>query len=220
MLSVQQGTPGCPPRLSDRVAIGVLTRTYPPALVDRVLVQTGRVERRHRLLPARLVVYYVLALALFAGVAYEEVLRCLVEALRGASWWPNPREPWRTWHLPAKSALVQARARLGAEPLRVLFEQAARPLATDQTQGAFYRGLRVLAIDGTCLDVADSPANQPALVGRGPAVGRGWGRSRRSGWSGWPNAAPMPSPRSRWGRAPSESSPWPLECWRGWGRGR
>jgi hypothetical protein len=69
MLSVQQVTPGCPPRLSDRVAIGVLTRTYPPALVDGVLVQTGRVERRHRLLPARLVVYYVLALALFAGVA-------------------------------------------------------------------------------------------------------------------------------------------------------
>ena len=173
MLSVQQGTPGCPPRLSDRVAIGVLTRTYPPALVDRVLAECGRVERRHRLLPARLVVYYVLALALFAGVAYEEVLRCLVEALRGASWWPNPREPWRTWHLPAKSALVQARARLGAEPLRVLFEQAARPLATDQTQGAFYRGLRVLAIDGTCLDVADSPANQQAF-GR-PGTGRGQG---------------------------------------------
>jgi hypothetical protein len=50
-----------------------------------MLVQTGRVDRRHRLLPARLVVDYVLALALFAGVAYEEVLRCLVEALRGAS---------------------------------------------------------------------------------------------------------------------------------------
>ena len=184
-----------------------------------MLVQTGRVDRRHRLLPARLVVDYVLALALFAGVAYEEVLRCLVEALRGASWLPNPREPWRTWHLPAKSALVQARARLGAEPLRVLFEQAARPLAIDQTQGAFYRGLRVLAIDGTCLDVADSPANQQAF-GR-PGTGRGQGeRSRRSGWSGWPNAALMPSPRSRWGRAPSESSPWPLECWRGWGRGR
>src|SRR5678815_1697015 len=93
MLSVQQGTPGCPPRLSDRVAIGVLTRTYPPALVDRVLAECGRVERRHRLLPARLVVYYVLALALFAGVAYEEVLRCLVEALRGAPGGPTPASP-------------------------------------------------------------------------------------------------------------------------------
>ena len=173
MPGVQQATPACPPRLSDRVAIGVLTRTYPPALVDRVLAECGRVERRHRLLPARLVVYYVLALALFAGVAYEEVLRCLVEALRGAAGWPNPRAPWRVWHMPAKSALVQARARLGAAPLRRLFEQAAGPLATAQTQGAWYRGLRVLAIDGACLDVADTPANQQAF-GR-PQTGRGQG---------------------------------------------
>jgi hypothetical protein len=173
MSGVEQARPACPPRLSDRVAIGVLTRTYPPALVDQVLAECGRVERRHRLLPARLVVYYVLALALFAGVAYEEVLRCLVEALRGAPWWPNPREPWRVWRVPAKSALVQARARLGAAPLRLLFDQAARPLATPQTQGAFYRGLRVLALDGTCLDVADTPANQQAF-GR-PGTGRGQG---------------------------------------------
>jgi hypothetical protein len=173
MPGVQQDVPAGQPRLSDRVAIGVLTRTYPPALVDRVLAQTGRAERRQRLLPARLVVYYVLALALFAGVAYEEVLRCLVEALRGAAWWPNPREPWRSWRIPAKSALVQARARLGAEPLRVLFEQAARPLATEHTPGAWYRGWRVLALDGTCLDVADTPANAAAF-GR-PGTGRGQG---------------------------------------------
>jgi Insertion element 4 transposase N-terminal/Transposase DDE domain len=173
MPGVQQDVPAGQPRLSDRVAIGVLTRTYPPALIDRVLAQTGRAERRQRLLPARLVVYYVLALALFAGVAYEEVLRCLVEALRGAAWWPNPREPWRSWRIPAKSALVQARARLGAEPLRVLFEQAARPLATEHTPGAWYRGWRVLALDGTCLDVADTPANAAAF-GR-PGTGRGQG---------------------------------------------
>lgn len=173
MLGGQQARSDCRPRLSDRVAIGVLTRTYPPALIDQVLAQTGRGERRHRLLPARLVVYYVLALALFAGIAYEEVLRCLVEALRGAPWWPNPREPWRSWHIPAKSALVQARARLGAEPLRMLFEQAAQPLATEQTQGGWYRGRRLVALDGTCLDVADTPANQAAF-GR-PGTGRGQG---------------------------------------------
>jgi hypothetical protein len=173
MPEIQQVMPACLPRLSDRVAIGVLTRTYPPALVDQVLAVCGRVERRHRLLPARLVVYYVLALALFAGVAYEEVLRCLVETLRGAAWWPNPREPWRTWRIPAKSALVQARARLGAAPLRLLFEQAAQPLATEHTPGAWYRGLRVLAIDGSCLDVADTPANAAAF-GR-PGTGRGQG---------------------------------------------
>ena len=75
--------------LPDRVSVGALTRTFPPELVDRVVATTDTRELRRRLLPARLVVYYVLALALFAGVAYEEVLRCLVEALRGASWWPN-----------------------------------------------------------------------------------------------------------------------------------
>jgi hypothetical protein len=75
--------------------------------------------------------------------------------------------------VPAKSALVQARARLGAAPLRVLFEQAAAPLATDQTQGGWYRGLRVLALDGTCLEVADTPANAAAF-GR-PGTGRGQG---------------------------------------------
>jgi Insertion element 4 transposase N-terminal len=67
MPGVERALPACPPRLSDWVAIGVLTRSYPPALVDRVLAECGRVEQRHRLLPARLVVDYVLALALFAG---------------------------------------------------------------------------------------------------------------------------------------------------------
>jgi Insertion element 4 transposase N-terminal len=176
-----QAMPVDPPRLSDRVAIGVLTRTYPPALVDQVLAQTGRAEQRHRLLPARLVVYYVLALALFAGVAYEEVLRCLVEGLRGTPWWPHPREPWRTWRVPAKSALVQARHRLGAAPLRVLFEQTARPLATPQTQGAWYRGLRLVAVDGTCLDVADTPANQATFGRPHTSRGQGVGAFPRSG---------------------------------------
>jgi hypothetical protein len=215
MPGVQQVTPGYQPRLSDRVAIGVLTRTYPPALVDRVLAQTGRTERRHRLLPARLVVYYVLALALFAGVAYEEVLRCLVEGLRGAAWWPNPREPWRAWRVPAKSALVQARARLGAAPLRVLFEQAARPLATPQTQGASIVACGCWRWTGPAWTWPTPPPTRLPSAGRAPAAGRALGRSPRSAWSGWPSAAPTPSSGSRSGRAPRGSSPWPLRCWRG-----
>jgi Insertion element 4 transposase N-terminal/Transposase DDE domain len=159
------------PRLADQVALGVLTRTYPPALVDRVLAQTGRVERRHRLLPARLMVYYVLGLALFSGIGSVEVLRCLVEGLREQAGWRHPREPWRSWHLPAKSALIQARARLGPEPLRVLFEHAVGPLATPRTRGAWYRGWRVMSLDGTCLDVPDTPANA-GVFGR-PGSSRG-----------------------------------------------
>jgi Insertion element 4 transposase N-terminal len=126
--------PPAPQRLGDRVAIGALTATFPPELVDRVLAQTGRTEQRRRLLPARMVVYYLLALALFADVAYLEVLRLLVEALRR----PGRRhaDPGGLSRLPVKSALVQARVRLGPEPLRALFAQAARPLATPSTPGA------------------------------------------------------------------------------------
>src|SRR5215212_833250 len=74
-----QTKPPVVPRLSDRIAIGVLTRTFPPELVDRVIERTGRAEQRQRLLPARVVVYYTLAMCLFAQVGYEEVMRLLVE---------------------------------------------------------------------------------------------------------------------------------------------
>src|SRR6266542_3002433 len=105
-----QVKPPAPQRLGDRVAIGALTSAFPPRLVDGVLAETGRGEQRRRLLPARMVVYYVLALALFADVAYLEVLRLLVEALRR----PGRRhaDPGGLRRLPVKSALVQARARL------------------------------------------------------------------------------------------------------------
>ena len=70
-----------PPPITDRIALGALTSTFPPELVDRVVAATGRAEQRRRLLPARVVVYFVLALALYSHAAYEEVLRCLVEGL-------------------------------------------------------------------------------------------------------------------------------------------
>jgi hypothetical protein len=145
------------PRWSDRVAIGALTQTYPPALVDEVLAQTGRREQRTRLLPARMVVYYLLALALFADVAYLEVLRLLTEALRR----PSRRGRGGPMRLPVKSALIQARARLGPAPLKALFDQAAVPLATPTTLGAWYRGWRLLALDGTCAAAASAAARLP-----------------------------------------------------------
>src|SRR5215211_7936410 len=66
-------------RLSDHISIGVLTRVFPPELVDRVVAEAGRTERRQRLLPARVVVYYVLGLALYSHASYEEVMRMLVD---------------------------------------------------------------------------------------------------------------------------------------------
>ncbi len=165
---------GSPPPITDRIALGALTHTFPPELVDRVIAQTGRGEQRRRLLPARVVVYFVLALALFSHAAYEEVLRCLVEGLGWAQHARRGRRTWPWWHVPGASALMEARTRLGAEPLKVLFAKAALPLATRKTRGAWYRNWRVMVMDGTCLDVPDSPANQGlgrAKSGRGEGVG-------------------------------------------------
>jgi hypothetical protein len=140
-------------RLSDHISIGVLTRVFPPELVDEVVVAAGRMERRHRLLPARMVVYYVLAMALFADSSYEEVMRKLTEGLAWASEWQH------TWEVPSKVAISLARRRLGREPLQLLFEASAQPLADEARRGAFYRGLRLMSLDDTCVDVADTPQN-------------------------------------------------------------
>jgi hypothetical protein len=153
--------------LSDHISIGVLTRVFPPELVDRVVAEAGRIERRQRLLPARVVVYYVLGLALFSQASYEEVMRTMVDGLSWQSGWQRP------WRVPTKAALFKARARLGVEPLRALFEQVAVPLAAPGMPGAFYREWRLMSIDGTGLDVADTPANEEAF-GR-PGSGRGTG---------------------------------------------
>jgi hypothetical protein len=154
-------------RLSDHISIGVLTRVFPPELVDGVVAEAGRAERRHRLLPARVVVYYVLALALFADSSYEEVMRQLVEGLAWESGWRQ------VWEVPRKGSIFKARQRLGQEPLELLFRAVARPLAGESTRGAFYRGLRLVSLDGTCLDVADTEQNAEAF-GR-PGTGRGQG---------------------------------------------
>lgn len=157
-------------RLADHIALGVLTRTFPPQLVDAVLAETGRQEERHRLLPARLVVYYVLAMALFSQAGYEEVMRSLVEGLSWQSGWRQ------TWSVPSQPAISQARTRLGPDPLAALFSRACVPLAQPGTPGAFYRQWRLVSMDGSCLDLADTPENEE-VFGRP-------GSSRREGGTG------------------------------------
>jgi Insertion element 4 transposase N-terminal/Transposase DDE domain len=156
-------------RLSDRIAIGLLTRVFPPAVVDAAVAAAGRGEVRSRLLPARVTVYYVLAMCLFSGQGYEEVMRLLVGGLEWLGRWR------RAWPVPSTAAIAKARARLGPEPLRALFASAARPLAAESTQGCWYRGLRVVSMDGTTLDLPDTAEND-AHFGR-PGSGRGEGRS-------------------------------------------
>ena len=156
-------------RLPDRIAIGLLTVTFPPELVDRVVAETGRVQRRSRLLPARVVVYYVLAMCLFFGQGYEEVARLLTEGLAYARRWQG------SWRVPTTAAITRARARLGPEPLRALFDVVCQPLATETTVGAFYRAWRLVAVDGTTFDVPDSVANADYFGPPGSPRGEGAG---------------------------------------------
>ena len=152
-------------RLSDFVSVGLLVKVFPPGLVDEVVAAAGRKEKRVRSLPARVVVYFVVGLALFGSESYEEVF---VQLTAGLSWAKRWRENWK---VPSASALFQARVRLGVEPLRSLFRNVAQPLASLSTPGAWAGGRRLVAIDGTCFDVADSAAND-AFFGR-PGTAKG-----------------------------------------------
>jgi hypothetical protein len=151
-------------RLSDHISLGVIARTFPPDRVRRVLAETGRASERERDLPAQVMVYYAIALALYMGSSAREVLRCLLEGLR----WLWGAEAVR---VAGKSGISQARTRLGEAPLRCLYEQVVRPVATPATRGAWYRAWRLVSLDGSCLDVADTEENGCAF-GR-PEASRG-----------------------------------------------
>ena len=140
-------------KLTDHVSLGALTRIVPRYIVDEILAETGSVEKRSRLLPAHVVVYFVLALSLFVD-GYEEVIRKLVHGLRFARTWSNE------WKVPTTGALSQARARLGERPLQALFEMVAVPVAKAGTPGAWLRGWRLMAIDGVMIDMPDTPKNR------------------------------------------------------------
>lgn len=154
-------------RLPDRVAIGVLTKTFPPELVDAVVDQAQAKELRKRSLPARLTVYFTLAMWLWREHGYEEVLRQLIDGLGWSG--SAPDETDVAW----SGSITKARARLGVEPLRLLFNHVAGPVAVEEMPGCFWRGLRLTAIDGSALDVPDSPANRAAFDGPGNDDQRG-----------------------------------------------
>ncbi|MEU9763643.1 IS4 family transposase [Streptomyces sp. NPDC047987] len=137
--------------------------------MDEVVAKCGRREQRSRLLPARVVVYFVLAMCLFSGQGYEEVARLLTQGLERVRQWEKP------WHVPTTGAIGRARRRLGPEPLKALFAQVCRPVAVQDTAGAWYRGWRPVAVDGTVFDVPDTEANS-TYFGR-PGSGRGQQRS-------------------------------------------
>ncbi len=152
-------------RISDFVTVGVIARTFPLSKVRTVLAETGRTSVRERELPSHVVVYYVITLALFMGSSCREVLRLLVEGVR---WLSDGRAPLK---VATSSGISQARSRLGWEVMRRLYEDTVGPMATAQTKGAWFRGRRLVSLDGTTFDVPDEPG-LAAAFGR-PGAGQG-----------------------------------------------
>src|SRR6218665_322307 len=151
-------------RLSDAVSVGVLMRVFPPGVVDEVIAECGRTRKRHRSLPARSVAYFVIGMALHADGSYEDVLALISD---GVVWAGRADAPG----LEEKGAILYVGGGVGGEPVERLFRRVAVPLALPGTPGSFLAGRRLVAIDGMCLDVADTPGND-GVFGR-PGVMKG-----------------------------------------------
>jgi hypothetical protein len=152
-------------RITDFISLGVLTKTFPLAAIQAVLGGMGKASVRQRDLPAHVVVYYVIALALYMQSSYREVLRCLFE---GIQWLLGPGA---TVKVTGKSGISQARTRLGWEPLQQLHDGIVKPIAVELTKGAWYRTWRLVSMDGSTLDTADEKDNEKSF-GR-PSASRG-----------------------------------------------
>src|SRR6266705_1062284 len=152
-------------RITDYISLGVISRTFPRARIRGVLAATDKASVRQRDLPAHVVVYYVIALALYMQSSYREVLRCLLE---GIQWLLDPSAVVK---VAGKSGISQARTRLGAEPVKKLYDAVVAPIAEKRTKGAWYRQWRLVSLDGSTLDVADTVENDEAF-GR-PGASRG-----------------------------------------------
>jgi len=188
-------------RVSDHISLGVIAKTFPPERVRQVLAETGKASERERErdLPAHVMVYYTIAMALYMGSSTREVLRCLLEGLRWL-WGADAVK------VAGKSGISQARSRLGEMPLRRLYEQVVQPVATRATKGAWYRTWRLVSLDGSSLDVADTAENGVLSATRVPAAARAPSRSFVS-WRWWrtartccsaPNWAVTRTARRRW----------------------
>jgi len=146
-------------RFPEAVTLNALERAIPQAAVEAVITEQGVTEQRTRKLPAGLTLLLCIAMGLFTNIALTQVLRKLIKGVRYI--WPGDED----YTVANKSAICQARYRLGARPVVALFHRICKPVATEATPGAFLFGLRLMAIDGTKEDVPDTPANA-AFFGR------------------------------------------------------
>jgi hypothetical protein len=153
-------------RITDYISLGVMAKAFPLTTIHSVLAKTNKASIRQRDLPAHVVIYYVIALALYMRSSDREVLRCLLE---GIQWL---RDPSVNLKVAGKSGISQARTRLGWEPLEQLHDQLIELIAVQNTQGAWYRQWRLVSLDGSTLDVADEQANEEAFGRPGASRGR------------------------------------------------
>lgn len=160
MSSIGQGGPSSPLREewpAPIVVLEALSQFVSARAIRSVLTQTDRHSRRIRRLPATAVVWLVIAIGLWTDLDIPAVWRQVVGTLRSLLLVADRKNP------PSKSALSQARTRLGAGATRQLFVQTARPIAQTQTRGAFYKGMRLMGIDGVAMDIPDTPPNAAAF---------------------------------------------------------
>jgi hypothetical protein len=139
--------------LPDLVSVGLLMKVFPAEVVDAVVAECGRTERRRRSLPARSMAYFAMGMALHSEGSYEDVLALISDGIA----WAHREEG--AGRLANKAAISHARDRLGPEPMALLFDRVAQPLAGPDTPGCWLAGRRLVAIDGTCVDLPDTPAN-------------------------------------------------------------
>ncbi len=153
-------------RITDYISVGVVSKTFPLEKVNAILQSTGKTSQRQRDLPAHVVIYYVLALALFMQVSYREVLRCLLE---GIEWLAAPGARIK---VTGKSGISQARTRLGSGPLKELHDAVVKPIAARDTRGAWYRRWHLVTLDGSTMETADNRENEGAFGRPGASRGR------------------------------------------------
>lgn len=153
-------------RITDGISLGAIGKSFPREKVNTALMATGRQSQRLRDLPAHVMVYYVIALALYMQIPCREVLRWMLE---GVQWLLGPgNEP----KVACKSGISQARTRLGWEPLQRLHDEVVGPIAGEKTKGSWYRKWRLVSLDGSTLDVADTKENGKAFGRPGASRGR------------------------------------------------
>jgi hypothetical protein len=152
-------------RLSDTLSLGVISKVIPPDKIQTILSYTDKQSQRNRLLPAHIVIYYIIALGFYLESSSREVLRFLMDSMR------HLFPAGQVIPIAGKAAISRARSRLGDKPMRLLYNEIVGPIATNHTKGAFYKKWRLVACDGSTLDVADTEENEK-IFGR-PNGGRG-----------------------------------------------